>query len=699
LEGAGRARERALKILAEGVGITEEKIASVCPYCAVGCGFYLVVDKGRVTGMEYMLDHPTGEGGLCPKGNSVLEILNHEERLRYPMRRVGSEWVRISWEEALDLVTKGLGKAVKDHGPRSLGFLASSRCNNEENYVIQKMARLLGSPNVDNCARLCHSPTVVGLGGALGTGAMTNNIRDLENAKCILAIGTNLAEAHPVVSRWVQKAKDNGAVIIVVDPRITHTSWMADLHLRLAPGTDIDLIRGMMKVAIDEGLIDERFIADRTKGFEELQASLEGFTVEKAAELTGVPAEEIVKAVRLYSRSEASSLLYSMGITQHVCGTENVRACTDLALICGQVGRPGAGIMPMRGQNNVQGACDVGAIAEFYPGYRRAADPASVELFKEAWGVPDLPLGPGLTSTEMMEAAIDGSLKAMYIIGEDPAVCDPNIGKTRKALEGLEFLAVQEIFMTKTAEMADVVLPAAAWAEKDGSYTSMERRVQWIDRAIAPPGEAREGLAIICEVSDRLGLQLGRPDASAVLEEINRIIPAYGGMTKERIGEIGGLLWPCPSPEHPGTEILHAEGFPTPDGRAKIAVVRGSPPAEATTPEYPILLMTGRVVLHYNNAAMTSRSFPLLRREGDLYVEMNREEASALGISEDDPVVVSTRRGEVEAKAKLTDRVKAGVAFMPFHFNDANLVTSDALDPISKIPEYKVAACRISAKS
>jgi len=355
--------------------------------------------------------------------------------------------------------------------------------------------------------------------------------------------------------------------------------------------------------------------------------------------------------------------------------------------------------MPMRGQNNVQGACDVGAISEFYPGYRRAADPASVELFKEAWGVPDLPLGPGLTSTEMMEAAIDGSLKAMYIIGEDPAVCDPNIGKTRKALEGLEFLAVQEIFMTKTAEMADVVLPAAAWAEKDGSYTSMERRVQWIDRAIAPPGEAREGLAIICEVSDRLGLQLGRPDASAVLEEINRIIPAYGGMTKERIRGIGGLLWPCPSPEHPGTEILHAEGFPTPDGRAKIAVVRGSPPAEATTPEYPILLMTGRVVLHYNNAAMTSRSFPLLRREGDLYVEMNREEASALGISEDDPVVVSTRRGEVEAKAKLTDRVKAGVAFMPFHFNDANLVTSDALDPISKIPEYKVAACRISAKS
>ncbi len=679
--------------------MTRRSAASICPYCAVGCGYYIEVEDGRPVGIRYMTDHPTTEGALCPKGNAVLDVLTSRDRLRYPLKRVGDGWERVTWKEALDLVAKGLSKSLRDHGPASLGFLASSRCNNEENYAFAKMARILGSPNVDNCARLCHAPSVVGLGGSLGTSAMTNNIADLANSRCIFAIGTNFAEAHPVVSRWVQRARDRGAKVVVADPRVTSTSWMADLHLRIRPGTDMDLLRGMMRAVIDFGLVDRKFVAEKTTGFEELSRSLAGMSVDDAAEACGVPAADIARAARLFAGSSASALLYSMGITQHVCGTENVRACTDLALICGQVGRPGAGIMPMRGQNNVQGACDVGAIAEFYPGYRRAADPASVELFKEAWGVSDLPLGPGLTSTEMMEAAIDGSLKAMYIIGEDPAVCDPNIGKTRKALEGLEFLAVQEIFMTKTAEMADVVLPAAAWAEKDGSYTSMERRVQWIDRAIAPPGEAREGLSIICEVSDRLGLQLGRPDASAVLEEINRIIPAYGGMTKERIGGIGGLLWPCPSPEHPGTEILHAEGFPTPDGRAKIAVVRGSPPAETTTPEYPILLMTGRVVLHYNNAAMTSRSFPLLRREGDLYVEMNREEASALGISEDDPVVVSTRRGEVEAKAKLTDRVKAGVAFMPFHFNDANLVTSDALDPISKIPEYKVAACRISAKS
>jgi formate dehydrogenase alpha subunit len=674
-------------------------VASLCPYCAVGCGYYIEVVDGRAVGIGYMPDHPTSEGALCPKGNAVLDILNSRDRLRRPMKRVGDGWARISWDEALDLVATGLSNSLKAHGPASLGFLASSRCNNEENYLFAKMARILGSPNVDNCARLCHAPSVVGLGGSLGTSAMTNNIADLANSKCIFSIGTNFAEAHPVVSRWVQRAKERGAKVIVADPRVTSTTWMADLHLRIRPGTDMDLLKGMMRAVIDEGLVDRKFIERRTTGFEKLSRSIDGFSVEKAAEASGVSAADIAKAARLYAGSSASALLYSMGITQHVCGTENVRACTDLALLSGQVGRPGAGIMPMRGQNNVQGACDVGAIAEFYPGYRRSSDPESVELFKEAWGAGDLPLGPGLTSTEMMEAAIEGSLKAMYIIGEDPVVCDPNTKKTRKALENLEFLAVQEIFMTETAKMADVILPAAAWAEKDGSYTSMERRVQWIERAISPPGEAREGLAVICEVADRMGLGFGRMDASAVLEEINGLVPAYGGMTKERIRGTGGLLWPCPSPGHPGTGILHSDTFSTSDGRARIEVVEGRPPAEETSPEYPMLLMTGRIVLHYNNASMTSRSFPLLRRESDLYVEMSRHDASGLGVSQGDPVIVATRRGEVEARAELTEKVKPGVVFMPFHFNGANVVTSDALDPVSKIPEYKVAACRISVKS
>ncbi len=687
--------KRAFKIFAEGVGTTEEQIASVCPYCAVGCGFYLVAEKGRAKGIEYMLDHPTGEGGLCPKGNSVLEVLNHDDRLRYPLKRSGDEWIRISWEEALDLVAKGLGKAADDQGGRSLGFLASSRCNNEENYALQKMARLLGSPNVDNCARLCHSPTVVGLGGALGTGAMTNNIRDLANARCILAIGTNLAEAHPVVSRWVQRAKENGAFIIVADPRITHTSWMADLHLRLVPGSDIDLLRGMMKVAMDDGSIDEKFIAERTKGFEDLKRSLEGFTVEKAAELTGVPAEEIAEAARLYSRSEASALLYSMGITQHVCGTENVRACADLALISGQIGRPGAGIWPMRGQNNVQGACDMGAMAEFYPGYRRASDTESIELFKAAWKAPTLPGGPGMTSTEMMDAALEGKIRAMYIIGEDPVACDPNTSKTRQALDSLDFLVVQEIFLTATARLADVVLPAAAWAEKDGSYTSMERRVQWIDKAVNAPGEAREGLFIISEIARRLGLDLEYNSAAEVLEEINRTVPAYRGATRLRISEPGGVPWPCPAEDHPGTEILHLERFSSPDGRANIAVVENVPPAEKTSPEYPLLLTTGRIVVHYNGGSMTRRSPSLMERDPELYVEINPEDASKLNLADGEMVVVSTRRGETGARARLTTSVKPGMVFMPFHYQGANLITSDARDPVSKIPEYKVAACNI----
>jgi formate dehydrogenase (coenzyme F420) alpha subunit len=671
-------------------------IPSVCPYCAVGCGFYLAVEKGRATGVEYMPEHPTGEGSLCPKGNAVLEILNHEERLHYPLRRRGDEWARISWDEALDLVAKGLRKALKAHGGRSLGFLASSRCNNEENYAMQKLARLIGSPNVDNCARLCHSPTVVGLGGSLGTGAMTNNIRDLANATCIFAIGTNLAEAHPVVSRWVQKAKDKGAKIIVADPRITPTSWMSELHLRLKPGSDIELLRGMMKVAVDEGLIDKNFIANRTKGFEELLRSLEGFTVEEASKLTEVPAKDIIKAARIYAKSSSSALLYSMGITQHVCGTDNVRACANLALICGQIGRSGAGIWPMRGQNNVQGTCDVGAIAEFYPGYKRASEPSSLDFFKSAWGASSIPSGPGMTSTEMMDAALDGGISAMYIIGEDPVICDPNTSKTRAALEILDFLVVQDIFLTATAKLADIVLPAAAWAEKDGSYTSMERRVQWVDRAVNPPGEAKEGLWIIREIARRIGIDFNYSSAAEVLQEINRNVPQYKGATRARISKPGGVPWPCPSEDHPGMEILHTERFSTPDGRANIFAVKNVPPAEEPSPEYPILLTTGRIVTHYNGGSMTRRSPSLQELEPELYVEINPEDGKALGIVDGGRILVSSVRGKTVAKAKLTDKVRPGVAFMPFHYQGANLVTSDARDPISKIPEYKMAACKIA---
>ncbi len=647
---------------------------------------YLAVEKGIATGIEYMTDHPACEGALCPKGNAVLEVLNHEERLKYPLKRVGEDFVRISWEEALDLVACGLSRNIKKHGPKSLGFLASSRCNNEENYLMQKLSRLLGSPHVDNCARLCHSPTVVGLGAVLGTGAMTNNLIDLQNSKCIFAIGTNFAEAHPIVARWVQEAKDNGATVIVADPRITSTTWMADLHLQINPGSDIDLQRGMMKVIVDEGLTDKKFFEERTEGFAELLANLRDFSLEKAAELTGVPAGLIVRAARAYARSPASSLLYSMGITQHVCGTDNVKACATIALICGQIGRPGAGVWPMRGQNNVQGNCDMGGMVEYYPGYRSTSDPKSVEFFKAAWHVDDLPLGPGLTSTEMTQAALEGDIKAMYIIGEDPVVCDANTNKTKAALDSLDFLVVQEIFMTDTAKMADLVLPAAAWAEKDGSYTSMERRVQWIDRAVPPVGEAREGVWIINEIGKRMGLDLNGGSAADVLEEINRTVPQYGGMTRERIAKIGGLRWPCPDDRHPGTDILHRERFSTPSGKANIASVENRPADEQTSPEYPLLLSTGRIAVHYNSGSMTRRCPSLLERDFELYVEINPTDAALLKVGHGDLVKVKTLRGETQARARVTEKVKPGMVFMPFHWQGTNIITSDALDPVAKIP-------------
>lgn len=454
-----------------------------------------------------------------------------------------------------------------------------------------------------------------------------------------------------------------------------------------------------MKVIVVEGLADEKVIEERTEGFETLSENLRGYSLERAAEVTGVSAEEIAKAARIYAQSPASSLLYSMGITQHVCGTDNVKACATLALIAGQMGRPGAGVWPMRGQNNVQGNCDMGGMAEFYPGYRRASDPRSIEFFKAAWDVEDLPPGPGLTATEMTEAALEGKIRAMYIIGEDPVTCDANINKTKAALESLDFLIVQEIFMTATARMADLVLPAAAWAEKDGSYTSMERRVQWIDKAVPPVGEAKEGLWIINEIGKRMGLDLKGESPDLVLKEINRTVPQYGGMTRERISRVGGLLWPCPDGSHPGTEILHQERFSTPSGRANIASADNRPAAEETSPEYPILLSTGRIVVHYNSGSMTRRSPSLLDRDPELYVEINPEDAARLLVSEGNMVKVKTVRGEVEARARVTKRVKPGMVFMPFHWQATNVITSDALDPVAKIPEYKMAACRISVKS
>ncbi len=684
-------------MLTKGTKMTQVLVPTVCPYCGAGCKFFITVEKERATGIEYMPDHPVSEGALCSKGNAALEILYHQERLTSPLKKKGEGWARISWEEAIDLVAWGLSDAIKKYGPNSLAFLASSKCSNEENYLIEKLGRLLGSPNIDNCARLCHSPSVVGLNRTLGAAGMTNPIPDIANSKCIFIIGSNPAENHPVLTRWIHRAKDAGAVVIVADPRMTRTSWMADVFLQHKPGTDAALLNGMAHVIIKEGLTDRDYIAQRTRGFEALAESAKDYSPEMVAEITGVTPVTIVRAARAYASSPASCILYSMGITQHSTGTDNVQAVSNLALICGQLGRPGTGVMPLRGQNNVQGACDMGALAEFYPGYKKADDYETIKYFSSAWGADSLPLGPGLTATEMIDAAASGKIKAMYIVGEDPQYSDPCSKDVHSALNNLDFLVVQDIFMTATAQQADVVLPAAAWAEKEGSFTNTERRVQWSNKAIEPPGAALSDLEIVCKVGRRLGLDSDYPDAACVLAEINRTVVQYAGITRERLGR-NGLVWPCPGVDHPGTPILHTSGFSTAEGRATIVPVSYRPAAEDTSPDYPFILTTGRAAVHHNAGSMTRRSPSLMEREPDLYVEINTADALRLKVADGSEVTISSPRGETQAYARLTDKVKTGVVFMPIHFPGANILTTKTTDPQARIPEFKVSACKISRR-
>ena len=741
--------------------MAQDLIPTICPYCGAGCAFYIIVEDGRAMGLEYMTEHPVSQGSLCAKGNAALEVLDHPERLTKPLVRAetltawrnartggtrgnlgelggGQDFVEVEWDEALDLVATKLGAIREAHGPDALGFLSSAKCSNEENYLFQKLARWLGTNNVDHCARLCHAPTVVGLGHSLGSAAMTNPIPDLIQADCILIIGSNFAANHAPVTRWVWRAKERGAKVIVADPRLTPTAWLADIFLQLWPGSDVALLNGLMHVVLTEGLADRDFIAQRTTGFDALVRHLAAYPPSRVAQITGVPAAQIVAAARAFATASAATLVYCMGITQHTTGSGNVLACADLALICGQIGRPGAGLMPLRGQNNVQGACDMGALPEFLPGYRRV-DEVESQIANRRSQI-------GLTVVEMMYAAHDGRLRAMYIMGENPVLSDPNADHAREALSRLDLLVVQDIFLTETAELADVVLPAAAWAEKSGSYTTTERRVQWSPQAVQPPGEARADWQIICDVAKRTQGNLGElrgaqgnlgelrgaqgslgelggtqggpvPPSSSeflrvlqgssdtlwdyaspveVLAEINRTVPIYGGITPERLTAApGGLFWPCPTPDHPGTPILHSERFATPDGRARLVPVEYMPPAEEPAAAFPLTLTTGRVAVHYNAGSMTRRSPSLLVRGPALFVELNPTDAARLGLAAGDTVTVSTARGQAVAQVRLTDTVGAGMVFMPFHFAGTNRLTLDALDAQARIPEYKVAACQV----
>jgi formate dehydrogenase alpha subunit len=664
--------------------MNETLVPTICPYCGAGCAIAVVVEEGRAVGLEYPTDHPVSQGALCAKGNAALEVLDHPDRLRRPLIKENGRFREATWGEALDRIAERLSAVRAAGGPDALGFLASAKCSNEENFLFQKLARSLGTSNVDHCARLCHAPTVVGLAHSLGSGAMTNPLPDLAQADCVLIVGSNLAANHPTAARWIWRAKDRGATVVVADPRLTPTAWLADLFLQLRPGSDVALLNGMMHVILSEGLADRAFLAQRTVGLEALARHVQAYPPTRAAELTGVPAGQIIAAARAYASAHASTLVYCMGITQHTTGSNNVLACADLALLCGQVGRPGAGLMPLRGQNNVQGACDMGALPEFLPGYR------PVEK-------------PGLTVVEMMHGAEAGEIRAMIIMGENPLVSDPNSHQVQAALDRLEFLALQDIFLTETAARADVVLPAAAWAEKSGSYTTTERRVQWSHQAIDPPGQARPDWQIISNLVTRLRISESRfPTHSCpedVLSEINRTVPLYAGITPERLAASAeGLFWPCPAAGHPGTPVLHRERFATADGRARLEPVGYAAPAEEPVDAFPLTLTTGRLAVHYNSGSMSRRSPSLRAQAPTLFVELHPADAARLGLIDGETTVVRTARGQATAQVRVTDTVKDGLAFMPFHFEATNRLTTDALDPRAKIPEYKVSACQVDAE-
>lgn len=681
------------------------QVPSICPYCGVGCGFYTEVEGGRAKNIEYMLEHPINEGALCPKGNAALEIIYHPERLRYPLKKEGNEpftsfkgkFKRISWDEAISLVSSKLNEIKEKFGPDAVGFLASAKCTNEENYLMQKLARVFGTNNVDHCARLCHSSTVAGLTTSVGAGAMTNPLSDLANSDCIFVIGSNYAENHPVAARWVFDAKDRGAKIILADPRRTPVSWSADIFLRLKPGTDAVLLNGMLKTIIDEGLLNLEFIRNRTKGFSELKNFIKNVDFKEIELITGVDAALIQEAARIYAKAKASAIVWAMGITQHIKGTDNVINCANLALITGHIGRPGAGLFPLRGQNNVQGACDMGALAPLLPGYVRVNDEEGRRRIVKDWDLNELPSQPGLTVVEMMDACSKGSIKAMYIMGENSIISDPNTNHVQEALEKTDFLVVQDIFLTETAQLADVVLPAACWAERSGSLTTTERRVQWQHKVIEPLGEVKADWEIIIAIACNMGLEhfVLHQSPEDILREINRTVPAYAGITPERVKNIGGLTWPCPDPEHPGTPILHTDKFKTADGLGKLIPIQYKLAMEQPTPEYPLILTTGRVVIHYNSGSMTRRTKSLLKKVPELFVEIHPKDSEERGIKADEKVKIITKRGEAEAKAHITDKVPPGLVFMPFHFAGTNALTVDELDPVAKIPEYKVAACQI----
>ena len=670
---------------------------TTCIYCGCGCGLYLESEGKRIISTVPSRNHPVSKGSLCVKGWNSFEFINSRERLKKPLIRKNGTLVPSSWDEAVNLIADKFLNYKEKYGNDSLAFLTSAKVTNEENYLMMKLARaVFGTNNIDHCARLCHASTVAGLAATMGSGAMTNSIEDFDRADCFLVTGSDTTGQHPLIgSRIINSVLDRGAKLLLFDPRKIRLSRYAYLHAQMRGGTDVAWINGLMHIIIRDGLEAKEFIRNRTENYEELAEVVKKYTPEFVEKITGIPKTVLTEAAHIYAETEKAMIVFAMGITQHTTGVSNVKSLANLAMLTGHVGFPATGVNPLRGQNNVQGACDVGGLPDVYSGYQKVENPVFSEKFKKAWGVDYLSSHAGLTVTEMFENTCRGNIKGIYIMGENPALSDPDLNHLKKCLKKTEFLVVQDLFFTETAEYADVVLPASSFAEKDGTFTNTERRVERIRKAVEPYADSRPDWEIICSIAKAAGYKgMNYLNPAEIMDEIASVTPIYGGISYDRLDPFG-LQWPCPDKSHPGTPYLHKGKFTR--GKGLFCPAEYVPPVEQPDNDYPYLLSTGRTYWHFHTGTMTRRTSVLEREVPENYVEINPEDARKLQVKTGDFVTVSSRRGSIKVKTRVTDYVSEGSVFIPFHFREAavNLLTIREVDPEAKIPELKVCAVKI----
>jgi formate dehydrogenase major subunit len=675
----------------------ERVITTTCGYCGVGCTLDVHVGADDVVAVTPNHSSPTNRGHACVKGRFAHGFVRSPERLAAPLVRRNGKLEPTTWENAAAFLAGELRRTRERHGADAIAAISSARATNEENYLVQKFMRaVIGTNNVDNCSRLCHSPSAAGLTASFGVSGGTNSFDDFDRGDCFLLAGANPTEAHPVVGARLKQRVIQGARLVVVDPRRIELARYADVHLRPRPGTNVAVFNGLARVLLDEGFADEAFLAERTEGLDALRELLREYAPERVEQISGVPASELRRAARLYGDAECGSIVYGLGVTEHAHGTDGVRTLANLAILTGQVGtKRGGGVNALRGQNNVQGASDMGALPDSLPGYQRLTDERAVARIERDWGVR-LNREPGLRIPDMFAAALRGRLKALWVIGEDIAQTDPDTRRVEAAIDACELVVSQELFLSRTAQRADVVLPAASFLEKDGTFVNFDRRVQRVRPAVAPPGEARPDFEIINLVAAALGADLRCPTPAAAMDEIARVAPDFAGISHARLDRDGLLHWPCPSAEDPGTPTLHLERFATASGKAQLAASPYLPSGEVADTDYPFVLITGRRLEHYNSGTMTraTHNVDLLPNER---LELNPADAARLGIRDGDHTAVTSRRGSIDVAVELTERVAAGQLFMSFHFPEAlaNLLTSDACDDVTSCPEYKVTAVKL----